>query len=93
MASRRSSKPPRRPSRATLRRRHRLVGAVVGTAVAAAGGWLLATGGTAATPLTPLRPIPPELRLGLGPGDPRVTGGALEVPIVDTVEMLPRCHP
>jgi hypothetical protein len=66
---------------------------VVGTAVAAAGGWLLATGGTAATQPAALRPIPPELRLGQVAGDPRVTGGGLEVPILDTVEMLPRCHP
>jgi hypothetical protein len=70
------------------------VGAVVGTAVAAAGGWLLATGGSAAPPApASLRPIPPELRLGQGPGDVRATGGGLEVGIVDTLEMLPRCHP
>jgi hypothetical protein len=71
---------------------------VVGTAVAAAGGWLLATGGTAATPSAAspppsLRPIPPELRLGQGPGDLRVGGGGLEVPVLDAVEMLPRGHP
>jgi hypothetical protein len=93
MATRRSSKLSRRPARATRQRRRRLVGAVVGTAVAAAGGWLLATGGTAATPPPSLRPIPPELRLGQGAGDLTVTGGGLQVPVVDTVEMLPRCHP
>jgi hypothetical protein len=69
------------------------MGAVVGTALAAAGGWLLAAGGTAATPADSLRPIPPELRLGRDLGDARVTGGGLEVPVLDTVEMLPRCHP
>jgi hypothetical protein len=61
--------------------------------VAAAGGWLLATGGTAATPPPLMRPIPPQLRLGQGPGDLGVTRGGLEVPVLDTVEMLPRCHP
>jgi hypothetical protein len=66
---------------------------VVGTAVAAAGGWLLAAGGAAAPPAPALAPVPPELRLGQGPGDLRMTGGGLEVPVLDTVEMLPRCHP
>jgi hypothetical protein len=93
MATRRPSRPPR-PSRAARRRRRRLVGAVVGTAVAAAGGWLLAAGGSTAPPVpSALRPIPPELRLGQGPADLRATGGGLEVGILDTVEMLPRCHP
>jgi hypothetical protein len=94
MATRRSPRRPPRPSRAARRRRRRLVGAVVGTALAAAGGWLLAPGGSAAPPAaSSLRPIPPELRLGQGPGDLRATGAGLEVGILDTVEMLPRCHP
>jgi hypothetical protein len=66
----------------------------VGAAVAAAaGGWLLAAGGTATPPAPSPGPVPPQLRLGRDPGDLRVTGGGIEVPVVDSVEMLPRCHP
>jgi hypothetical protein len=70
--------------------------------VAAAGGWLFAAGGPAAPPGPASRPgvatglpapVPPELRLGRDLGDLRLTGGGLEVPVLDTVEMLPRCHP
>jgi hypothetical protein len=72
-----------------------MVSVVVGTAVAAAaGGWLLAAGGTPpAPPAAGPSPVPPQLRLGRDPGDLRVTGGGIEVPILDSVEMLPRCHP
>ncbi|HEV8309239.1 MAG TPA: hypothetical protein VGW35_16385 [Methylomirabilota bacterium] len=101
---------PRRPegssrrSRLTRRQRRQLVhaaGALVGTAIAAAGGWLYASARPAEPPPpTVSRPAMPAaaspgagLSLGLpAPGDLAVQGGILEVPTVDFTELLPGCH-
>jgi hypothetical protein len=74
---------------------------VVGTAIAAAGGWLVAASHPSAPPSPPparaaspsgLAGLPPGLRVSPGAADPRIVGGRLEVPVVDAVEMLPTCH-
>ena len=101
--STRSTRSGRRSSRLTRRRRRRLTGAgvLVGTAIAAAGGWLVAASRPSAPPppsparaasTSGLAGLPPGLSLGPGAADPRIVGGRLEVPVVDAVEMLPTCH-
>jgi hypothetical protein len=100
------SRPARSRSRRrrglTRRQRRRLVrtaGVLVGTAIAAAGGWLFAAGRPSAPPApVPVTAaagppvVPLELRLTPGATDPRVAGDRLEVPVVDFAELLPSCH-
>jgi len=98
--ARRTRPRPAARSRLSRRRRRRLVGALVGTVgtvVAAAGGWLFAAGRPAGPPAprpaaaSPSASAPP-FRLAPDTGDLQVSGGRLDVPVVDSVELLPSCH-
>src|SRR5262249_39614758 len=88
---------PRKRSRQPSRRRlpsgqgRGVAGAaaiLAGAAVAASGGWWLAVARPAATAAAsnpaPRAPLPPGLSLGPGAlADPQVSGGRLELPVVD----------
>ncbi len=93
----------RRLTRRQRRRLARAVGALAGTFLAAAGGWLYAGGRLVQEPgpASTLRgsqafAAPSSPRLGtLGPsepGDPQLRHGVLEVPVVDFAELMPGCH-
>jgi len=103
MPRERSRRPSRRLSRRQRRRLVRTAAALAGAAVAAAGSWWLAaarpatvgspSAAVAASDPAPRAPLLPELRLGPGDlADPQVSGGRLEVPVVDFAELLPSCH-
>lgn len=103
MAQRRSARDRGRSFRSARRRRRRItraLTALVSAAAAAGAAWLFpgvrptAADRPAPAPAAASRaPVP----LGLTPGsaglaDPTVSGGRLELPVVDFTEVLPGCH-
>jgi hypothetical protein len=70
------------------------VGVLAGALLAAGSGWLYGASRAPAAAASPAVPHPGHRPLPMIPpaADLAVRNGVLEIPVVDTLEVLPTCH-